>query len=569
MKKWILFLLVTSFCQLYSLAQSPFGNYFQDSLKPGHRISGKLDSVDVNLASYQHTLPGDFNPFQYQFSFSDLSTKWLKLPVRRFSSIPHIAFEYSMGSKLAQFGRISYTHALDSNTFIQLDYIRNSSAGNLRNSNFERNTVELSLMHRSRYYGTILDLSFYGNNANFSDGLIGDSIQEGFALNFQEVQKSNAGNKTKEFYADWKNYISFTKDSLQKIGLVLQPRLDIKNQRYFERDTLKGIYGFYNYDSANTYDYWQVSSLKLNGGLFYKVRNLNIEAGVGARYWDYDNLKIHQDTTEAYGFAAVDFNSKGYYFRGSANYTLIGAKGETSILAHAKKAFSKNVFSVSGGLSRQYPEIYQRTFYGNTLNYSWETKILGTRTTGNLNWQNKNRIIPFFVQGTVEANSKMPVFIQNKWRQDTLTTLNVYGIQVGFEYLFKKLLIQSRVSYRESTGSLLPNWLISGRIAYNGGLFKAKKLKTVTGIEVGYISAYSLLDFTPMSNSYSLIATGREFNPMMKLHFFSQFDLGYFRWFIRVENIEQTFVKPTNFEGLGYPVTPLQLRFGVSWDFFN
>jgi hypothetical protein len=56
---------------------------------------------------------------------------------------------------------------------------------------------------------------------------------------------------------------------------------------------------------------------------------------------------------------------------------------------------------------------------------------------------------------------------------------------------------------------------------------------------------------------------------MMKLHFYTQFDLGYFRWFIRVENIEQTFVKPTNFEGVGYPVTPLQLRFGVSWDFFN
>jgi hypothetical protein len=568
-KKWLLFLLVTSFCQLVSLAQSPFGNYFQDTLKPGYRISGKLDSVDVNLASYQHTLPGDFNPFQFQFSFSQLSTSWLKLPIRRFSSIPHIAFEYSMGSKLAQFGKITYTHALDSNTFIQLDYIRNSSNGNLRNSSFERNTVELSLMHRSKYYGTILDVSFYGNNNNFSNGLIGDSIQEGFALIFQEVVKSNSGNKIKEFHADWKNYISFTKDSLQKIGVILQPRLDIKNQRYFEQDTLQKIYGFYNYDSANTYDYWQLSAFKLNGGLFYKVKTFNIEAGLGTRYWDYDNLKIHQDTTEAYGFAAIDFQLKGYTFSGIANYTFVGANGETSIQAQAKKVFAKNSFALSGGFSRQYPENYQRTFYGNTLNYSWTNKILSTRTVGNINWSNKNRVIPFFVQGYAEANSKMPIFVKDKWRQDTLTTLNVVGIQVGFEYLFKKLLIQSRVSYRESTRSLLPNWLISGRIAYNGGLFKAKKLKTVTGIEVGYISSYSLLDFTPMSNAYSLVATGREFQPMMKLHFFSQFDLGYFRWFIRIENIEQTFVKPTNFEGLGYPVTPLQLRFGVSWDFFN
>lgn len=569
MKKWALFLLVTPFCQLISQAQSPFGNYFQDTLKPGHRISGKLDSVDVNMANYQHTLPGDFNPFLFHFSFSDLNTSWFKPQVRRFSSIPHIAFEYSMGSRADQFGKITYTHALDSNTFIQFDYIRKSNNGNLRNSSFERNSVQLGLMHRSRFYGTILDVSFYGNNNQFSDGLLGDTVREGFALLFNPVQKENAGNKTKELHIDWKNYISFTKDSLQKIGVILQPKLDIKNQRYFERDTLEEIYGFYNYDSLNTNDYWELSSLRLNGGVFYKNRGFNLEAGLGTRYWDYDNMLIHQDTTEAYGFAALDLIIKGYSLNAVANYTFVGASGETQIMAEAKKSFRTNIFSLNAGLSRQYPENYQRAYYANTLSYDWNSKVLSTRTTAKFNWTNKNRFVPFFIQAFMENNSKMPVFIQNKWRQDTLTSLNVLGIQAGFEYSFKKLLIQGRASYRESTGNLLPNWLISGRIAYNGGVFKAKKLKTVTGIEVGYISHYELIDFVPQINSYSLLNTGQQFRDMMKLHFFSQFDLGYFRWFLRVENIEQTFLKPTNFEGVGYPVPSLQFRFGVSWDFFN
>lgn len=569
MKKWTLFLLFTSFCQLISLAQSPFGNYFQDTLKPGHRISGKLDSVDANMAKYQHTLPGDFNPFLFDFSFSDLNTNWFKPQARRFSSIPHIAFEYSMGSRADQFGKITYTQALDSNTFIQFDYIRRSNSGNLRNSSFERNYAQLGLMHRSNYYGTILDVSFYGNNNQFSDGLLGDSIREGFALLFQQVQKENAGNKMKEFHMDWKNYISFTKDSLQKIGVILQPKLDIKNQRYFERDTLEKIYGFYNYDSISTNDYWELASMRLNGGVFYKNRGFNIEAGLGTRYWDYDNMLIHQDTTEAYGFAALDLNLKGYSLNALANYTFVGASGETQILGEAKKSFRINVFSLNAGLSRQYPENYQRAYYGNTLSYSWNSKILSTKTTAKFNWSNKNRYVPFFIQAFMENNSKMPVFIQNRWRQDTLTSLNTLGIQAGFEYSFKKLLIQGRASYRESTGDLLPNWLISGRIAYNGGLFKAKKLKTVTGIEVGYISHYQLIDFVPQMNTYSLLSTGQQFRDMMKLHFFTQFDLGYFRWFVRVENIEQTFLEPTNFEGVGYPVPSLQFRFGVSWDFFN
>lgn len=569
MKKWALFLLIVAFCQLSGLAQSPFGNYFQDTLKPGHRISGKLDSVDANLATYQHTLPGDFNPFLFQFSFSDLNTVWVKPQLRRFSSIPHIAFEYSMGSKSAQFGKITYTQAIDSNTFIQFDYIRNSTAGNLRNSSFERNTAQLMLMHRSRYYGTILDVSFYGSNNRLSNGTIGDSVREGFALQFQEVDKSNTENKIKEFHIDWKNYISFTKDSLQKIGLLLQPRLDIQNLRYLETDKLEGIYGFYNYDSLNTADYWELASLKMNGGVFYRNRGFNIEAGLGTRYWDYDNMLIHHDTTEIHGFAALDMNIKGYMLNAAANYTFVGANGETQITAEAKKAFRTNVFSASGSFSRKYPQNYQRAYYGNTLAYDWTNKELFTKSALNVNWVNKNRFVPFFAQAFVENNSKMPVFIQNKWRQDTLISLNVLGIQAGFEYSYKKLLVQGRASYRESTGDLLPNWMFSGRIAYNGGLFKAKKLKTVTGIEIGYISHYQLLDFVPQMNTYTFVNSLRQFNDMMKLHFYSQFDLGYFRWFVRVENIEQTFVKPTNFEGVGYPVTPLQLRFGVSWDFFN
>ena len=569
MKKWALFLLIVAFCQLFGLAQSPFGNYFQDSLKPGHRISGRLDSVDANLATYQHTLPGDFNPFQFRFSFADLNTVWVKPQLRRFSSIPHIAFEYSMGSKSAQFGKITYTQAIDSNTFIQFDYIRNSTAGNLRNSSFERNTAQLMLMHRSRYYGTILDVSFYGSNNRLSNGTIGDSVREGFALQFQEVDKSNTENKIKEFHIDWKNYISFTKDSLQKIGLLLQPRLDIQNLRYLETDTLQGIYGFYNYDSLNTADYWELASLKMNGGVFYKNRGFNIEAGLGTRYWDYDNMLVHQDTTEIHGFAALDMNIKGYMLNAAANYTFVGANGETQLTAEAKKAFRTNVFSAGGSFSRKYPQNYQRAYYGNTLAYNWTNKELFTKSALNVSWTNKNRFVPFFAQAFVENNSKMPVFIQNKWRQDTLISLNVLGIQAGFEYSYKKLLVQGRASYRESTSDLLPNWMFSGRIAYNGGLFKAKKLKTVTGIEIGYISHYQLLDFVPQMNTYTFVNSLRQFNDMMKLHFYSQFDLGYFRWFVRVENIEQTFVKPTNFEGVGYPVTPLQLRFGVSWDFFN
>lgn len=569
MKKWTLFLLFVAFCRLISWAQSPFGFYFQDTIKPNHRISGSLDSVDHYLGSYQHTLPGFFNPNTFQFSYSDLNRTWFTPFQKRFSAIPHIAFAYSMGSKMAQIGRVTYTQAVDTNTYLQFDYVRNSNNGNLRNSKFERNAVQLALMHESKYYGTILDLSFAFDNTQQSDGLRDDTLRSGFPLVFQASTKNNANYKQRQLSISWKNYISFIKDSTHKFGLLIQPQFDIRNFRYLESDTLIGIYGFYNYDSLSTNDYWETSSLRMNGGVFYRNNAFHLEGGVSARYWDYDNLIHHLDTTEISAFAAFHMNWKGIRIDALGNMTFSGALGEKNIQFKAQKQWKLNELTLKLGVSQKYPDLHQRVFYGNTLNYGWQNKILATQSNLQFSWKNKNRIIPFSIRAFGESNVKMPVFLSGAWRQDTLTNLNVTGVELSFDYRYKVLLIQGRASYRLSSQNVLPSWLTFGRLAYNGTLFKGKKLKTVTGVELGYISPYTLLDYAPVANTYYFGASGQRFREMMKLHFFTHFDLGYFRWFIRLENIEQTFLKKATYEAIGYPVTPLQFRFGVSWDFFN
>lgn len=569
MKIGALFFLLLVSSRLVSWAQSPFGYYFQDTIKPNHRISGSLDSVDHYLATYQQTLPGFFNPNSFQFSYADLNRTWYTPYKKRYSAIPHVAFAYSMGSKMAQFGRVTYTQTIDTNTYLQFDYTRNSTNGNLRNSKFERNSVQLGLMHESRYYGTILDVSFAFDNTQQSDGLRGDTLRSGYPLAFQASTKNNASYKQRQLAVSWKNYISFVKDSTHKFGLLLQPQFEIRNFRYTESDTLEGIYGFYNYDSVTTSDYWEASSLRLNGGVFYRNNAFQLEGGVSARYWDYDNLIYHSDTTEIAAFAAFNVNWKGIRIDALGNMTFIGALGEKDVLVTAQKQLKKNDLSLQLGFAQKYPDLAQRAYYGNTLQYSWQNRILATRSHLQLNWKNNNRILPFGLRVFGESNTKMPVFLSGKWRQDTLTNLNVAGVELNFEYRYKVLLIQGRASYRVSSQNVLPNWLTFGRLAYNGTLFKGKKLKTVTGVEVGYISPYTLLDYAPVANTYYFGASGQRFGEMMKLHFFTQFDLGYFRWFIRVENIEQTFLKKPTYQAIGYPVTPFQFRFGVSWDFFN
>jgi hypothetical protein len=570
MNKWILVFLLALAGSTISRAQSPFGFYFQDTLKPGHRISGSLDSVDCYLANYQHSLPNFYNPFQFSFSYSDLNSTWFHPLKRRFSAIPHIAMAYSMGSKLAQLGRVTYTHALDSNTYLQIDYTRNSSNGNLRNSKFERNSVQLALMHAGKYYGTVLDIDFAFDNSQQNGGLVGDSLRLGFPLVFQSVTKNNATSKQRQVNVSWKNYFSFTKNEQTKFGLLFQPKFSIHNARFSESDTLNGLYGLINYDSTQTYDYRELTSVNLNGGAFYKNSWMHIEAGLDTKYWDYDNLIRHQDTTELGAFASVMLNPKGFLINLTAYHNFVGATNQSAYQLQASKRIKdRNEFEFFARFEQRYPFQYQRSYYGNTIDYSWTNKLLMSQLQAKAAWKNHNRILPVKLAAFFENNSKMPVFLNGMWKQDTLTNLSVFGTELSTEYRYKSLLIQARGSYRVSTGSIVPNWLIGGRIAYNGTLFKGKKLKTVTGIDVGYISHFSLLDFAPYMNTYTFANTMYKFSDQMKLHFFTQFDLGYFRWFIRVENIEQTFLKKANYEALGYPVVPFQFRFGVSWDFFN
>ncbi len=562
-------MLLFSFIRCFSWAQSPYGYYFQDSLKPKHRISGSLDSVDCYLASYQHTLPNYFKPYQFQFSFSDFSRNWFLPFTKRFSALPHIAFAYSMGSKLDQMGRVTYTQAVDTNTFLQVDYLRNSSNGNLRNSKFERNAVQVALMHSGKFYGTIVDLNFSIDDSKQSNGLLGDSLVEGFPIGFQQVKRSNTSNVHKQFNVSWKNYFSFLKDSMHKFGVILHPEFSISNNRFIESENMNSIYGFSNYDSIQTRDYRELSAFKTSGGLFYKYDFFQLEAGASLKYWKYDNLGRHADTSETSVFVNFYMSKNGYNLKSQNAYTLSGATGEKQFSLDFSKRFGATLIRLNSRFSQKYPEIYQRMYYGNVMNYTWQNKFLSSTFASQFYLENHNRIIPFTAKLFLESNSKLPVLVGYQWRQDTLTILQVAGVEVGASYSFKQLLLQARASYRFSIHNVLPNWVVFGRLAYNGTLFKGKKLKTVTGVDLGYYSSYQLMEFSPMANAYYFSNSGMRFREMMKLHFFTQFDLGYFRWFIRVENIEQTFWKKETFEAVGYPVTPLQFRFGVSWDFFN
>lgn len=557
-------------CCLAAHAQSPFYHFFQDTILPGFRISGTLDSTDQYCSPYASNTVQFVQPSLRTFSFRQVS----KLPAvnvpRRYSNIPHIGFSYSMGSNLQQLGKISYTQATDSINFLQMDYQRQLSNGAMRNQDLVSNQMELSWLRRGKFYGLGLDIKYLSLEQGLNGGLLGDTIQNDFGQEFQEVNKGNARQKYNLADLRMENFFSLTDNPDLKTGFFVSPFFKVTNRRYSEVDSLPEIYGFTNYDTLTTQDFWQRGEIGASAGYFFHTKPFVLNGGIELNYWDFDNYLVHNDTLElaAVGDLIVDLRS-GWQWKNAAKINVLGALGEFGATTHLYKAFQGVTVSLDGNFGRRYPQPYQRNYFGNTVNYSWNTKTLETyvNASGLIKIRLRGQTIRLY--GGADQRFNMPVFLDGRWRQDTLTSLSLAHVGGGFDLSWKRLLFQPKATFQISSISIVPALIVQARIAYNGTLFKAGRLRTVTGIDLGYTTAYTLMGYSPMMDTYVFSSSARTFEAMPKIHFFTQFDLGFLRWFIRVENIEQTFVKTRNYEAVGYSVLPMQVRFGVSWDLFN
>lgn len=550
--------------------QTVFHRYFDTDLLPGYRISGKLDSVDFKLSIAQSNLPGTFTPLTPDFRYTDLYRVRTTPIVKRFSAIPHVGFGYSMGSRLYQVGKITYTQTIDTNTYIQFDYNRISTNGMMRNNSVESNQVDWSLMHNGQHYGTEFVFHYFNGKYGINGGLLGDTLDQLIDLQFQPVKKENAERIYKSFTLDWNNYFSVLpadSTSEERAGFFVDVNYGIANSRYQEVDTLPGIYGVIHYDSITTNDYWEKTNIALPVGVFYSNAVWSGKAGLKVNYWDYDNLIVHRDTVEVSTFADFEGSFRGWKGAVGGRYTFIGAQGENRFYLNLSRQWQKIAFGLRGEINAAYPQIYQRYFYGNNAAYTWTNKQLTNVVSGEASLAYRNRIIPISVSAFYYSAQNAPEFDGQSWHSDA--DYSYTGLRLNASYMYKVLLLQFNGTVQASSHNFLPATLLNGRIAYNGALFKAKKLKTVTGFEIGQIGTFNALQYIPYMNVYGYDSSFKRFVNMPKLHFYTQFDLGYFRWFIRLENIEQAIIHSTNQPSRGYSVAPMQVRFGVSWDFFN
>jgi hypothetical protein len=551
-----------------------------DSLTYIYRIGGKLDSIDLisgfNTATYPgagwNTKSNVLNPY-FLVKNKGGQLFWSNESFVNYihTGLPHLGVAYMFGSNAQQYIHAEYQQVFRANVLLNLRYIKKTSNGILRNSGFNEENVQFALRKTGSVYSFNLRSAYEIAKVEQSGGVISDSLPDLYSLPFIPVLRSSSELQTKRSSIFSDHYFDFIGDSSLASGLCLESGVQVKNFRLNESDTLYGLYPIINYDSLQTADQHQWSSASLGTGVFLSNRAGSIKLIPTFNFWNFRNLERYRDTLELALTSRFNYFGKRMKVEGSAFYNFQGAQNEWNEEILFKYQFETITLNFSSEVQSKLPDYYQRYAIGNNvlpIDDSWEKQLRSHHTLRAIK-QNRNLFCE--VNASHTLLKKNYFFADSIWRNDILSNINFIQLGSTSGFNIKVLHGQLNYSYTRTSGiaSIIPNHQLFSRIYLKGGIFKARKMISYSGIETGYLSSFTSIGYLPQVGALTLTPAGKTVSQQFLLHCYAGFQIDEFKFFFRLENI-QSFWSPRSTQQVsGYPVAPFQIKLGVTWDFFD
>ena len=549
-----------------------------DTVKFDYRTGGKLDSVDFSNSFPMSTFSGGVLDGVNSFVSSDFiySNPSLlnfvgeaKYSNMKFSALPHLGFSYSFGGNGGQFVHFDYQHSTK-NTLLNVGYDRSSSSGVIRNSDFLKNDVQVQLNRLGEKVDFLFSGSFGNKDIGLSGGIVSDTFIEEQGVGFLPVKYDNARSFFKSADVTFSNFYHEKKDSIGYSSSGVQSFHSFKSiSREFTNDVLLSNY---IYDSIMTRDQYRTSSLQNGLGVYLKKNRFFLNFLANHRYLHYQNLGLHTDTNELNLTSSFQYFNKDLCLKNEFSFNLIGAGRER--FNNTSFSFNFKRFKFSGEVlySQLWPLFNQRKYYSNLYNLNLSEFDLQTKfkqiLTMTKTFLNKQSVY-FKVSNYAMKNNYF--FIKDKWRNDTLTSINMQTLEFGGGVNYKHFYLNPtvRLNLISNEINITPSYVLNNRFFVKGKLFKAKKMEAIFGVDVSYVSSYNTLDYNPVVDAFVFSDDINRFKGYYSLSTYFGFEMGEFRMYARIENMQYPFVDKTNQVVTGYPVQPNFVRLGVTWDFFN
>jgi hypothetical protein len=575
--------ILTAFCLVFFTAyynsQTALDiNADVDTLKSSYKASGELTKVDL-LPPYSMSTFGynssssSFNfvhPFQFLPSGGQLYTFKEPFPMR-YTSLPHISFAYCFGSSGFQFTKVQYSQAFLKGVIINLDFSNNQSAGILRNSAYQDRDVLLRISKSTKRLHSLVSTQFINRNFQWNGGITNDSLPLDFSLDLIPVNKSDASSASKEVNIGLLNKFTIKNDSIRKIGLYLSNVFLSKNRIYTETGNLSSSYSMINFDSTETRDHFQISTLENEIGTDIHQGHWKLNAGLMQRFWNYRNNQIYRDTLELAVKESIQYSSQSIRFNQSFEYFIRGRSVSYSNKTKYTMNFGKWNVLADWSIENSLPDLLQRHYSANNVNYQLQSYQLQFKNNIGLSTSYS------FAKHTVGMKAshmflKNPYFFDGQiWKNDIFTSLQLFKMDFTVDFHWKGFSFNPQYSLLLQPTNLTfhPTHVAKARIGLKGGIFKNKKLLSYIGIEPQWIGSYNRISFLPVMDVFLVNQLAAKQKGFFDLAFYTGFELKGFRFFARAENMGYFWNNRMLQTVKGYPIPPLQIRLGITWDFWN
>ncbi len=547
-----------------------------DTLKAGYKGTGELRNVDL-LPSFAMGSFGYAGSNQFLFSPIQLLSQGgnlyrsKEINSMRYTSLPHISFAYAFGSSGFQFTKVQYSQAFNKGLVLNLDFLNNQSSGILRNSGYQDRDILIRIQKKAKSIHSLLSSRFITRNLSWNGGIVADSLPFTYSLGLIPVNKADALSSNKEVQLNWVNHFIVRKDSLWNMGVYLSNSFYSKNRVYTETGDLSTLYSAIYYDSSETRDHVQMSTVENQVGAFYSRGTFKINAGVNQRFWNYRNNQIYRDTLELGLVETMHYKSKNLQFQQAFEYYFLGRSNAWKNLIRGSVDSKKWKFQGDWAIENSLPELFQRHYSANNVYYQLSNYLL--------QFKNNMSIEANYSFGRHEVQIsgahillKNPYFFDGQqWRNDLFTSIQLLKFDVSVDFNWKGFSFHPLYSltFQPTSLNFYPTHLAKARIGLKGGIFKNKKLVSFIGIEPQWVGAFGRMSFLPLLDVFLFNQLTEKQQGFVDLSFYAGFEVKGFRFFARAENIGYFWNNRMIQTVKGYPISPLQIRLGITWDFWN
>jgi hypothetical protein len=587
MKYFLSFLLLTS---LYSRIEAQLLAPI-DTLKLETRTFGDLQALTQQMDGFGASF--FFNPQQilpaatdfHQLGYTTFATPQTLLKPLTFSALPHLGFGYGFGAQGAQRIRVDYEQAFAHRVLFNLRYDRWQRTGFIRADDLRYSQLQLNLYQTGKRHEVLLHFGNVSDDRQWAGGLVSYTALGSIAMDLLPVVKESSRTQKNAYHTSLDFRYRLFGDSLRSVNLATQHQYQLQKRLYLEEGPLGTFYPQTYFSPDSCADVFDQQLLENRVGLHAQRPGLEWNSQIGLRQRLWSDALTQYDTLEVNWHNHLQLKRAAHYLAHQNEFNVSGAAQGWHANSTYRWAQKNRKVAVEHRYANEWPLLLQRAYQSNLTNYFWtnpqkqffqELSALGA-------YQNNAK--------TLSARIKMSLIqYKNAYRFDPLLMLwsttaaasagQLATLQTDISYTLpnnKKTpsngawALGSKYKYLAQKDAFLPKHQAALTLAWQGGVFKDKRLNMRVEGQLTYQSVSKTLVYLPFVESIDWGAS--QLGTMNAAYLNAQFNVALevktFRFFVNVANLGSYWNAAQLSTVQGYPLPTMQIRLGLTWDFWN